>query len=166
MNLMAKAYRHELSLINDVIESERKILLENMMEKWEALYKRLQEDNLVGLDRRKEIMREYEKEMKKVIIEHQEEFRAQKISFELEIEKLRQEVQSTKALCFINIEKLDYSYAVLKQREDENTIVKNQQKRRINKSVLNRLNLEIDKLIISKQQVDASFTDFKMLSMV
>ncbi|KAL6440299.1 hypothetical protein ACFW04_003104 [Cataglyphis niger] len=133
MNIMAKAYRHELSLINDVIESEHKILLENMMEKWEALYKRLQENNLVGLDRRKEIMREYEEEMKKVIIEHQEEFRTQKISFELEIQKLRQEVQSTKALCFINIEKLDYSYAVLKQREDENIIVKNQQRRRINK---------------------------------
>ncbi|KAM0731882.1 Dynein regulatory complex protein 1-like protein [Formica fusca] len=133
MNIMAKAYRRELSLINDVIESERKVLLENMTEKWEALYKRLQEDSLVGLDRRKEIMREYEEEMKRVIIEHQEEFRAQKISFELEIQKLRQEVQSTKALCFINIEKLDYSYAVLKQREDENTIVKNQQKRRINK---------------------------------
>lgn len=143
MNIMAKAYRRELSLINDVIESERKVLLHHITEKWEALYKKLQEDSLAGLDRRKEIMREYEEEMKRVIIEHQEEFRTQKISFELEIQKLRQEVQNTKALCFMNIEKLDYSYAVLKQREDENAIVKNQQKRRINKSVLNRLNLEI-----------------------
>ncbi|CAL1676124.1 unnamed protein product [Lasius platythorax] len=140
-NIMTKAYRRELSLINDVIESERKVLLENMTEKWEALYKKLQEDSLAGLDRRKEIMREYEEEMKRVIVEHQEEFRAQKISFELEIQKLRQEVQSTKALCFMNIEKLDYSYAVLKRREDENAIVKNQQKRRINKlqDVINAL---------------------------
>lgn len=130
---MAKAYRRELSLINNAIESERKVLLESMREKWEALYKKLQEDSLVGLDRRKEIMHDYEEEMKRVMIEHQEEFRAQKISFELEIQKLQQEVQSTKALCFMNIEKLDYSYAVLKRREDENSIVKNQQKRRINK---------------------------------
>ncbi|XP_024890505.1 dynein regulatory complex protein 1 isoform X1 [Temnothorax curvispinosus] len=133
MNIMTKAYRCELSLINDVMESERKMLLENLSEKWEALYKKLREDSFAGLDRRKEIMREYEEEMKKVVIEHQEEFRAQKISFELEIQKLQQEVQSTKALCFMNVEKLDYSYAVLKRREDENTIVKNQQKRRINK---------------------------------
>lgn len=133
MNLMAKAYRRELLLIDGVIESERKMLLENITEKWEAIYKKLQENSLAGLDKRKEIMRDYEEEMKKVIIEHQEEYRAQKITFELEIQKLQQEVQNTKALCFMNIEKLDYSYAVLKRREDENAIVKNQQKRRLNK---------------------------------
>jgi len=137
MNIMTKAYRRELSLINDAIDSEYKMLLENLSEKWEALYKKLQEDSLAGLDRRKEIMQEYEEEMKKVMIEHEEEFRAQKISFELEIQKLEQEVENMKALCFMNIEKLDYNYAVLKRREDENAIVKNQQKRRINKSVLN-----------------------------
>lgn len=130
---MTKAYRSELSLINRVVDSERKVLLENIMEKWEALYKKLQENSLAGLDRRKEIIRDYEEEMKKVIIEHQEEYRAQKITFELEIQKLQQEVQNTKALCFMNIEKLDYNYAVLKRREDENAIVKNQQKRRLNK---------------------------------
>lgn len=134
---MTKAYHRELSLINNAMESERKMLLENASEKWDALYKKLREDSFAGLDRQKEIMREYEEEMKKVVIEHQEEFRAQKISFELEIQKLQQEVQSTRALCFINIEKLNYSYAVLKRREDENAIVKNQQKRRINKLVLN-----------------------------
>lgn len=133
MNLMAKAYRRELLLIDGVIESERKVLLENITEKWEAIYKKLQENSLAGLDKRKEIMRDYEEEMKKVIIEHQEEYRAQKITFELDIQKLQQEVQNTKALCFMNIEKLDYSYAVLKRREDENAIVKNQQKRRLNK---------------------------------
>lgn len=133
MNAMVKAYRHELSLINNVIESERKILIETIVEKWEALYKKFHENSLTGLDKRREIMREYEEEMKKVVIEHQEEFRAQKINLELEIQKLQQEVQNTKALCFMNIEKLDYSYTVLKRREDENTIVKNQQKRRINK---------------------------------
>lgn len=137
MNAMAKAYRVELSLINDAIETEHKILLQNIAEKWEALYKKLLEDSLAGLDTRKEIISKYEEEMKRVTIEHQEEFRAQKINFELEIQKLQQEVQSTKAICFMNIEKLDYSYAVLKRREDENVIVKNQQKRRINKLVLN-----------------------------
>lgn len=130
---MVKAYRRELSLVNGVIESERKVLLKNITEKWEATYKKLQENNLAGLSKRKQIMRDYEEEMKKVIIDYQEEYRAQKITFELEIQKLQQEVQNTKALCFMNIEKLDYNNAVLKRREDENTIVKNQQKRRLNK---------------------------------
>ncbi|XP_014480631.1 PREDICTED: dynein regulatory complex protein 1 [Dinoponera quadriceps] len=141
INLMAKAYRRELSLINEVIESERKVLVENIREKWEAMYRKLQESNFAGLDEREKIMHDYEEEMRKVIIEHQEEYRAQKITFELEIQKLQQEVQNTKAMCFMNIEKLDYSYAVLKCREDENAIVKNQQKRRLNKlqDVINAL---------------------------
>ncbi|XP_019886225.2 dynein regulatory complex protein 1 [Ooceraea biroi] len=161
INAMTKACHRELSLIDNAIESERKMLLENIKEKWEALYKKLQEDNLSGLDRRKDIMREYEEEMKKVMIEHQEEFRAQKISLELEIQKLQQEVQNTKALCFMNIEKLDYSYAVLKRREDENAIVKNQQKRRINKlqDIVNALKKEYAQLEESTRLEIQKLTD-------
>lgn len=132
---MTKAYRHEMELIESVIESERKILLEISMEKWNVLYKKLQEDTFEEREKRKRIMQEYEKEMEKVIIEHQEEFRKQKIMYELEIQNLQQEVQNMKALCIMNIEKLDYNFAVLKRRDEENTIVKNQQKRKINKCV-------------------------------
>jgi len=132
---MTKACHRELSLIDNAIESEYKIMLENITEKWEALYKKLQENTLMGLDMRKEIVRDYENEMKNVMLDHQEKFRSQKINLELEIQKLQQEIQSTKAVCFMNIEKLDYSYSVLKHREEENAIVKNQQKRRLNKSV-------------------------------
>lgn len=132
---MTKAYRHEMELIESVIESERKILLEISMEKWNVLYKKVQEDTFEEREKRKRIMQEYEKEMEKVIIEHQEEFRKQKIMYELEIQNLQQEVQNMKALCIMNIEKLDYNFAVLKRRDEENTIVKNQQKRKINKCV-------------------------------
>lgn len=132
---MAKAHRHELAIIENVIESERKILLINSMERWEVLFKKLQDDTLEGREKRKEVMREYEEEMRKAVTEHQEEFRRQKISFEMEIEHLQQEVQNMKALCMMNIEKLDYNYAILKRRDEENIIMKNQQKRRINKSV-------------------------------
>lgn len=132
---MTKAYRHEMELIETVIESERKMLMEISMEKWNALFKKLQEDTFEEKEKRKEIMKEYEIEMEKVIIEHQEKFRKQKIMYELEIQNLQQEVQNMKALCIMNIEKLDYNFAVLKRRDEENTIVKNQQKRKINKCV-------------------------------
>ncbi|PBC28405.1 dynein regulatory complex protein 1 [Apis cerana] len=138
---MTKAYRHEMELIETVIESERKIMMEISMEKWNVLYKKLQEDTFEEKEKRKEIIKEYEKEMEKVIIEHQEEFRKQKIMYELEIQNLQQEVQNMKALCIMNVEKLDYNFAVLKRRDEENTIVKNQQKRKINKlqDVINNL---------------------------
>ncbi|XP_076279610.1 dynein regulatory complex protein 1 isoform X2 [Lasioglossum baleicum] len=133
MRTMTKAYRQELTLIEDVVESERKMLLATSMEKWKALFKKYQEDTVEGREKKKEIMREYEEDMRKAMIEHQEEFRRLKINFELEIQGLQQEVQNMKALCLMNVEKLDYNYAVLKRREEENTIVKNQQKRKINK---------------------------------
>ncbi|CAL7946984.1 unnamed protein product [Xylocopa violacea] len=130
---MTKTYRREVELIESVIDAERKLLLESSMEKWDVLYKKLQDDTFEGREKRKEVMREYEEQMRKAMIEHQEEFRKQKIAFELEIQNLQQEVQNMKSYCMMNIEKLDYNYSVLKRREEENTIVKNQQKRRINK---------------------------------
>lgn len=133
---MTNAYRHEMELIETAIESERKILMEISMEKWNVLYKKLQEDTFEEREKRKEIIKEYEKEMEKVIIEHQEEFRKHKIMYELEIQNLQQEVQNMKALCIMNVEKLDYNFAVLKRRDEENTIVKNQQKRKINKYII------------------------------
>ncbi|KAK0180141.1 hypothetical protein PV327_005813 [Microctonus hyperodae] len=132
-NIIAKAYRRELLLIEDVLKTERTTILKNITKKWDDLYNERQSNEMSGVERRREIMREYENEMNRVLIEHQEKYRAQKIWLETECEKLQQEVENMKALCMINIEKLDYSYAVLKRREDENKIVKNQQKRRINK---------------------------------
>ncbi|XP_006614193.1 dynein regulatory complex protein 1 [Apis dorsata] len=150
---MTKAYRHEMELIETVIESERKMLMEISMEKWNALFKKLQEDTFEEKEKRKEIMKEYEIEMEKVIIEHQEKFRKQKIMYELEIQNLQQEVQNMKALCIMNIEKLDYNFAVLKRRDEENTIVKNQQKRKINKlqDIINNLKKTYSDLEESKK---------------
>ncbi|XP_078045047.1 dynein regulatory complex protein 1 [Augochlora pura] len=138
---MTKAYRNELTLIEDVIESDRTMLLATSMEKWEALFKKHQDETVEAKEEKKIIMQEYEENMKKAIIQHQEEFRQLKIRFKLEIQDLQQQVQNMKALCLMNVEKLDYNYAVLKRREEENTIVKNQQKRKINKlqDVLNHL---------------------------
>ena len=132
---MTKAYRREVELIESVIEMERKMLLESSLEKWNVLFKKLKDDTFKATEERKEVMREYEEEMQKVMIQYQEEFRKQKIMFELEIQNLQQEVQNMKAFCMMNIEKLDYNYAVLKRRDEENTIVKNQQKRKINRRV-------------------------------
>lgn len=120
-------------LIDKAIESERKLLLATNAKKWEQLYKQRNENEIDGIETRKQIMRDYDAEMKRVMIEHQEEYRAQKIQFETEYQKLQQELQQMKSICLMNIEKLDYSYSVLKRREDENTIIRNQQKRRINK---------------------------------
>lgn len=136
MDTIAKAYRKEIVLIEEALNSERSSLLESVAKKWDALYKKRHEEEMKGLETRKDIMEEYEVEMRRVMIDHQEKYRSQKIELETECLNLQQEVQRIKTICMMNIEKLDYSYAVLKRREDENSIIKNQQKRRINKFVL------------------------------
>lgn len=120
-------------MIEDALKNERSKILEDITKKWDSLYKDRQDNEIQGVERRREIMREYEDEMNRVLIEHQEQYRAQKIWLETECQKLQQDVENMKALCMFNLEKLDYNCAVLKKREDENAIIKNQQKRRINK---------------------------------
>jgi dynein regulatry complex protein 1 len=49
----------------------------------------------------------------------------------LDNQNLELELQKVKADVMLNSEKLDYNYQVLKRRENENVIIRNQQKRRL-----------------------------------
>lgn len=119
-----------------MLDAERKSLLKTLEQKWKDFYEKLRNDNQDGIEKRKSIIHEYEEEMEKVMTEHHEEYRSQKITSSLENQDLQQKLQDMKALCMLNVEKLNYSYTVLKHKEEENTIMKNEQKRRINKLVL------------------------------
>ncbi|CAB0027858.1 unnamed protein product [Trichogramma brassicae] len=79
------------------------------------------------------ILDDYELEMERLMQEHDEEYRAQKIELEKECQDLQQQLERTKALCLLNAEKLSYNYTVLKSREEENSVVASLQKRKINK---------------------------------
>ncbi|XP_014602609.1 PREDICTED: dynein regulatory complex protein 1 [Polistes canadensis] len=133
LNVIAKAYRKELNNIDNVLDTERKLILNTLEEKWEAFYEKLLSDNTDAIEKRKDVVREYEKEMERVMIEHHEKFRSERITLELENQDLQQKLQDMKAFCLMNVEKLNYNYAVLKHRDEENTIIKNEQKRRMNK---------------------------------
>lgn len=135
MSTMAKSFRKELAAIENTLQLERESLLEASTKKWEALYNQRAENEILGIEKRKEIMKEFQLEMDKVRTEHHEEYRAQKIKFEIEQQKLQQQIQQMKAICMLNVEKLDYNYNLLKRREDENAIVKSQQKRKLNKLI-------------------------------
>ncbi|KAK2580856.1 hypothetical protein KPH14_005933 [Odynerus spinipes] len=161
LNVISKAYYQELKNIDEVLDAERRELLDTLEEKWEALYEKLQDDSKEAINKRKEVIREYEVEMARVMTEHHEEYRAQKIGLELENQELQQKVQNMKALCLMNVEKLNYSYTVLKHRDEENTIVKNEQKRRINKlqDTINELRKTYTKLEESTRSEIQKLTD-------
>lgn len=66
-------------------------------------------------------------------VANEELYRDTKTALEREIQLLQQELEHMRAFCMLNEEKLDYNYQILKKREDENTIIKSQQKRMLNK---------------------------------
>ncbi|KAF7997564.1 hypothetical protein HCN44_006135 [Aphidius gifuensis] len=133
INTISKAYRQELIFIEDTLKNERTNILKNITKEWNDLFEKGRNEEMKGVEKRREIMSDYEKQMDNVLTENQEQYKSRKKYLEIECQNLQQEVQNMKVLCMMNIEKLDYSYAVLKHREDENIIVKNQQKKRINK---------------------------------
>lgn len=51
----------------------------------------------------------------------------------LPIQILEQQLQQMKAIYQLNREKLEYNFQVLKKRDEENTVIKSQQKRKINR---------------------------------
>jgi dynein regulatory complex protein 1 len=133
---MENAYSRELRQIEKTLKAEREILVNNFQKQWEELYHKEEDDDALDEEKLKEIMQDYEEEMQKLMIEHDEEYRAKKIMLDKECQFLQQKVERTKAECLLNAEKLSYNYIVLKNREEENIIIKNQQKRKINKLVL------------------------------
>merc|ERR1712139_574829 len=76
-----------------------------------------------------------------------EEYNMVKIKLETDVQVLEQQLQQMKATYQLNQEKLEYNFQVLKKRDEENTITKSQQKRKITRlqDVVNGLRLKLGK---------------------
>ncbi|KAK3927976.1 Dynein regulatory complex protein 1 [Frankliniella fusca] len=133
VKIMKEAYRRELGLIEEAISNERKDLLESCNKHWEALYKQRDKEEVNNLKLRFQEQEEQDEEVRRVRMEHQEKYRQTKIKLDSDIQIMHHELEQVKAMCLLNAEKLDYNYQVLQKREDENLMMRAQQKRRINK---------------------------------
>ncbi|KAJ1522331.1 hypothetical protein ONE63_002626 [Megalurothrips usitatus] len=133
VKIMQEAYRRELSLIEEAISNERKDLLDSCNKQWESLYKQRDKEEVNNLKLRFQEQEDQEEEVKRVRMEHQERYRQTKIKLDSDIQIMHHELEQVKAMCLLNAEKLDYNYQVLQKREDENLMMRAQQKRRINK---------------------------------
>lgn len=153
---MRKAYRQELKIVEDTIMLERKLTIEANDKRWDELFKKRDEEEHINSKRIFEILDEFSEEATRLRREHQEIYRATKIGMERDIEELQKELARIKQICLLNSEKLDYNYQILKKREDENLIIKSQQKRRINKlqDIITKLNKKIsDYKEVSETQI-------------
>ena len=123
-----KAFREELEQIDKTFTLERQDLLLSQNEEYMKM----------KVDKEKEYMRkreerldENEVKLRHLRIRNAEELNQKKISLEMDIQILQQQIQQMKATFQLNAEKLEYNFQVLKKRDEENTVTISQQKRKI-----------------------------------
>lgn len=144
---LSKGQREELEEIERAFVAERNELLEIQKKKWEEkmLFRReKEEENLLARARRVE---DFEQQLQHLRVQDAEEYNMVKIRLETDVQILEQQLQQMRATYQLNQEKLEYNFQVLKKRDDENTITKSQQKRKITRlqDVLNALRQKLAK---------------------
>ncbi|XP_037024257.1 dynein regulatory complex protein 1 homolog [Bradysia coprophila] len=133
VEVMKRAYREHLELLQKTIDDERDAFKNSETEKWQNLYDTREEYEQKHMSRKKEQSAEYNLEIKKIALEHEELIRSTKIRLERDNDELQIQLQNVKAEIMLNSEKLSYNHHVLQKRSDENVIIKGQQKKRLNK---------------------------------
>lgn len=158
---LIKTYREELLLIEKSFEQERRELLDKDRKRWEQGMQSRQDKELENLLNRMKKVEECEKQLNQLRVQDGEEYNIIKIKLETDVQILQQQLQHIKATFQLNQEKLEYNFQVLRKRDEENTITKSQQKRKITRlqDVLNNLRIKLDKQIKQYKEENQSLTD-------
>merc|ERR1712110_611070 len=128
---LQKAQREELAQIERAFVMERNELLELEKKKWEekmSFRREKEEEFLVARAKRVD---DFDGQLQHLRVQDSEEYNMVKIRLETDVQILEQQLQQMRATYQLNQEKLEYNFQVLKKRDDENTITKSQQKRKI-----------------------------------
>lgn len=133
IEVVKRTFREHLEVLEKTIEDEREILQLITTKKWESMYDKRAINEETKMRRENEKAEFYSNEIKRIQLGHEELIRATKIRLENDNQALEIEVQKLKRNIMLNSEKLDYNFQVLKKREDENVMVRTQQKRRLSK---------------------------------
>ena len=128
---LQKAYREELTKIDQAFESERIELLEKHHEEWESLMLQRSNKEIECLKETEDRVEDFSSQLQHLRVQDAEEYNMVKIKLETDVQVLEQQLQAMRATYQLNSEKLDYNFQVLKKRDEENTITKSQQKRKI-----------------------------------
>ncbi|XP_061845587.1 dynein regulatory complex protein 1 [Colius striatus] len=141
IRLMLKTYRHKLLQIEKAFELERRELLEDNRKKWEEAIQAHNARELEHLHDRVRKAEEFEKQLDRLRVQDEEKYNSMKMQLENDVQNLERQLQQVKAVYHLNQEKLEYNLQVLKKQDEENTIIRSQQKRKLNRlhSLLNNL---------------------------
>ncbi|KAK2523355.1 hypothetical protein Q9966_012117 [Columba livia] len=131
------------------------LLLERMEEQIRTMLKtyrhKLLQIELECIHTRLRKVEEFEKQLKQLLLQDEEEYNSMKIQLEIEVQNLEKQLQQMKAAYQLTQEKLDFNLQVLRKQDEENAIIRSQQKRKINRLYTIFSNLRT-KLVKQEQQ--------------
>jgi len=161
MKQLTKAYREELTQIEKAFVTERGELIDNNRKKWEANMQQRRDKEVEYMESRRNRVEDYENQLQTLRVQDAEEYNMVKIKLETDVQILEQQLQQMKATYQLNQEKLEYNFQVLKKRDEENTITKSQQKRKITRlqDVLNNLKQKLAKQEKQYREDNQALTD-------
>ncbi|XP_017176442.1 dynein regulatory complex protein 1 isoform X1 [Mus musculus] len=176
-NKLANELQQELKIKDDQYVKDLKkqseditLILERMEEQVKNVMKNFRQElihiELEYLTNRMKKVEDYEKQLNKQRVWDCEEYNTIKIKLEQDVQILEQQLQQMKATYQLNQEKLEYNFQVLKKRDEESTVIKSQQKRKLNRlhDVVNNLRTKYTKQIRQFQDDNQSLTsDYKRL---
>ncbi|RMX54789.1 hypothetical protein pdam_00014124 [Pocillopora damicornis] len=161
MKQLTKAYREELTQIEKAFVTERGELIDNNRKKWDTSMQQRRDKEVEYMDSRRKRVEDHENQLQTLRVQDAEEYNMVKIKLETDVQILEQQLQQMKATYQLNQEKLEYNFQVLKKRDEENTITKSQQKRKITRlqDVLNNLKQKLAKQEKQYREDNQSLTD-------
>jgi len=138
---LLQAYIEELNEIERSFDFERRDLTDGHKRRWDSLMKNRREREIEYMESRQSRVNDFEMQLQALRVQDAEEYNMVKIKLETDVQILEQNLQQMKATYQLNQEKLEYNFQVLKKRDEENTITKSQQKRKITRlqDLLNNL---------------------------
>lgn len=144
---VTKSYREELRQIEQAHNDGRNDTNKADKQKWEHAVQQRSEKEEANMVSREQRVMEHEQQLDSLRTQDAEEYNMVKIKLETDVQILEQQLQQMKATYQLNQEKLEYNFQVLKKRDEENTITKSQQKRKITRlqDVLNNLKIKLGK---------------------
>lgn len=164
---LTKSYRDELNQIGKASEDERDDMNKSDRKRWDNMMHQRAEKEKENMRLREQRVEEHEKQLDALRTQDAEEYNMVKIKLETDVQILEQQLQQMKATYQLNQEKLEYNFQVLKKRDEENTITKSQQKRKITRlqDILNNLRIKLTKQERGyKEENQALVDDYKRIA--
>lgn len=123
----------EVRAVEEALYDELSALKESCSREFELTRQQKLSAEQGTLERRDALKDEFESELEGLRWSEAEKFNELKRKLEYDVHTIEQQLMLMKAGFQMNAEKLEYNFQVLKRRDEENTMTKSKQKRRITK---------------------------------